>query len=135
MMSVRKLIGLVLMGASSAMPSLAYSHWAYTGTMTKAEIVAKIIGNTLTGSTSTGSTFAEYYTPDGVVHGVDSKTGKYTAKWSIRDDDLMCWAYGPSFAIGGCVLLVLKGDAVQFQLINGSTEPGAKLLRGNPKGL
>jgi hypothetical protein len=115
-------------------PSLAFSHWAYSGTMTKAEILSKIIGNTVTG-TSGGSTYSEYYTPDGVVHGVDSKSGKYTARWSIRDDDLMCWATPPNFAIEGCVLLTISGDTVTYQLINGSTEGPVKLHPGNPNNL
>jgi hypothetical protein len=132
----RTLTGFALFCAALlALPSLGYSHWAYTGALTKAEILAKIIGNTLTGSTSSGSTYADYYTVDGVVHGNDSKTGKYTAKWTVRDDDLMCWAYPPSFNIGGCVLLVLKDNVVKFQLIDGSVEPAATLLTGNPLGL
>jgi hypothetical protein len=135
MIRSQKLIGLVLISVLSALPSLAHSHWAYKDSMSKAEILAKIIGSTLIGSTSSGSTYSEYYTADGIVHGTDSKTGKYAAKWSIRDDDLMCWAYPPNFAIGGCVLLVLKGDIVKFQLINGSTEGPAKLVPGNPGGL
>jgi hypothetical protein len=123
------------MTAIMAAPSLAFGHWAYTGTMTKAEILSKVIGNTVTGTTSSGSTYAEYYTPEGVVHGIDSKSGKYTAKWSIRDDDLMCWASSTDGAIEGCVLLVISGDTIRYQLINGSTEGPVKLIAGNPKGL
>ena len=116
-------------------PSAAFSHWAYTGAMTRADILSKVIGNTVTGTTSKGSIYAEYYTPDGVVHGVDSKTGKYKARWSVRDDDLMCWASASDNKIDGCVLLILTGDTIAYQLIDGSTEGPVKLLVGNPKGL
>ena len=128
-------MGLGLIAAIVLAPSLAFSHWAYTGTMTKAEIMSKVIGNTVTGTTSNGSTYSEYYSRDGVVRGVDSKSGKYTAKWSIRDDDLMCWAPAPGFTIEGCVLLLIRGDTISYQLINGSTEGPVKLLSGNPKKL
>jgi hypothetical protein len=128
---------LVALGLASAIlaPSAALSHWAYTGAMTKAEILSKVIGNSVTGTTSSGSTYAEYYTSDGVVHGIDSKSGKYKAKWSIRDDDLMCWAAASDNKIEGCVLLILSGDTIVYQLIDGSTEGPVKLLLGNPKGL
>ena len=126
-------MGLGLFAAIASLPSLAFGHWAYTGTMSKAEILSKVIRNTVIGTTPSGSTYAEYYTPDGIVHGIDSKTGKYTAKWSIRDDDLMCWA--SDNAVEGCVLLVIKGDTIKYQLINGSTEGPVKLVSGNPKGL
>jgi hypothetical protein len=132
---VKKLMGLGLLVATMSAPSLAFGHWAYTGTMTKAEIISKVIGNTVTGTTSSGSTYSEYYTRDGVVHGIDSKSGKYTAKWSIRNDDLMCWAPAPGFTIEGCVLLVISGDTIRYQLINGSTEGPVKLVPRNPKGL
>lgn len=132
---MRKLLLFGLMGWAFSASSPAFSHWAYTGTMTKAEILSEIIGNTVTGTTSEGSTYAEYYTSDGTVHGIDSKSGKYTAKWSIRDDDLMCWALPPSFAIEGCVLLIKNGDTVTYQKIDGSTEGPVKLLSGNPKNL
>ena len=129
----KTLIGLGLLAVIASLPSLAFSHWAYTGTMTKAEILSKVIRNTVMGTTPNGSAYAEYYTPDGIVHGIDSKTGKYTARWSLRDDDLMCWA--SDNAVEGCVLLVIKGDTIKYQLINGSTEGPVKLVPGNPKGL
>ena len=135
MILTRKVIALALTGVIVSGPSTAFSHWAYTGTMTKTDILSKVIGNTVTGTTSSGSTYAEYYTPDGVVHGLDSKSGKYTAKWSIRNDDLMCWASAKDSAIEGCVLLIIKGDTITYQLINGSIEGPVRLLPGNPKGL
>jgi len=131
----KRLMGLGLLAAIASVPSLAFGHWAYTGTMTRAEILSKVIGNTVTGTTSSGSAYAEYYTPDGIVHGIDSRTGKYTAKWSIRDDDLMCWASAADNAVEGCVLLIISGDTIIYQLINGSTEGPVKLVPGNPKGL
>jgi hypothetical protein len=131
---MRRLMVLGMLGALST-PSVAFSHWAYKGTMTKSEILSQVIGNTVTGTTSSGSSYAEYYTPDGVVHGFDSKKGKYTAKWSIRDDDLMCWASAANSAIEGCVLLVMRQGTITYQLIDGSTEGPVKLVPGNPKGL
>ena len=64
----KTLIGLGLLAVIASLPSLAFAHWAYTGTMTKAEILSKVIRNTVMGTTPSGSAYAEYYTPDGIVH-------------------------------------------------------------------
>ena len=45
----------------------------------------------------------------------------------------MCWVSDNT--IEGCVLLVISGDTIKYQLINGSTEGPVKLVSGNPKGL
>lgn len=130
-----KLLPLLSLVAASAISAPASSHWAQEGTMTKAEILNRIIGNTMTGSTTDGTTYTEYYAPDGTIRGTEPTNGAYEGRWSVRDDDVMCWAYAPDYAIIGCVLLILKGDTVNFRLIDGHTEPPAKLLPGNPAGL
>jgi hypothetical protein len=112
----------------------AQAHWAYPNALTKADIEAKIIGNTMSG-TIDGVNFAEYYLPDGTLHGVDSDKSAYTGRWSIRKDDAMCWAYAPSYETAGCVLLVLDGDKVTLQKISGDVEGVVTLSPGNAKKL
>jgi hypothetical protein len=113
--------------------SPAAAHYAWDGELTAAQITATIAGNSLAGQFE-GKDYTEYYDPDGTIHGQTAE-GPYKGKWSVRDDDLMCFAYEPDYAIIGCVMLFLDADTVTFRLIDGTEEPPAKLLTGNPKGL
>lgn len=122
-----------LLATLSLVPA-AQAHWAYPNALTKADIEAKVIGSTLSGTIG-GVTFSEYYLPDGTLRGVDSGNGAYAGRWSIRDDDAMCWAYAPSYEIAGCVLLVLDGDKVTLQQISGDVEGVVTLSPGNAKKL
>lgn len=120
-------LGLVLVA------SPASAHYAWEGELTAAEIRATIAGNSLTGEYE-GKAYTEYYDADGTIHG-SSADGPYKGKWSVRDDDLMCFAYEPDYAIIGCVMLFVNADTVTFRLIDGTEEPPAKLRPGNPEGL
>jgi len=131
----QRIFGVVLAATALAGPTLAESHYLYPDAMSGTEIRSTIIGNTMSGTLEDGTEWTEYYDPDGTIRGIDSANGGYNGRWSIREDDVMCWAYAPDFAIIGCVLLNIEGDVVSFQQIGGHTEPPAKLLTGNPLGL
>lgn len=131
----QRILGILFAGMLAALPLVAQGHWMYPDALTRDQILATIIGNTMTGSLEDGSTYTEYYAADGTIHGTEPTNGAYEGRWSIRDDDAMCWSYAPDYAVIGCVLLYVEGDTVSFQLINGETEPAAMLHAGNPFGL
>ena len=47
----------------------------------------------------------------------------------------MCFRYGDGPFDAGCVRLSLTGDRVDFVLMDGTLEPAARLLSGNPDNL
>jgi hypothetical protein len=104
--------------------------------LTLDEISKTIISNTLTGQAKDGSGYAEYYAPDGVIHGQSEKGGAYKARWWLRKEDhLMCFKYGEGPFDAGCTRLSLSGGKVEFVLMDGTVEGSATLLSGNPKNL
>lgn len=104
--------------------------------LTLEEISKAIIGNTMTGEAKDGSAYAEYYAPDGTIHGTSENGGAYKASWWLRkEDNLMCFRYGDGAFEAGCVRLSLVGDKVDFVLMDGTVEGSATLLTGNPKNL
>jgi len=104
--------------------------------LTLDQISKTIIGNTMTGQAKDGGGYAEYYAPDGVIHGHSDKSGAYKGSWWLRkEDNLMCFKYGDGPFDAGCVRLALAGDKVDFVLMDGTLEGTATLLTGNPKNL
>lgn len=104
--------------------------------LTLDEISKTIIGNTMTGQAKDGGGYAEYYAPDGVIHGQSEKGGAYKGSWWLRkEDNLMCFKYGDGPFDAGCRRLELTGDKVDFVLMDGTVEGSATLLTGNPKNL
>ncbi len=130
-LSLRLLLGAIALSLL-ADPAAAGSRT----TMSKDEIGQQIIGNTLIGSYD-GAPYAEYYAADGAIRG-SVESGRYEGQWWLRDDHTMCFKYGEAvdgYWQGGCVLLSLEGDTVNFYRLDGSVEEPAKLLPGNPNGL
>lgn len=104
--------------------------------LTLDQISKTIVGNTMTGQTKDGGGYAEYYAPDGTIHGQSEKSGAYKGSWWLRkEDSLMCFKYGDGPFDAGCVRLALAGDKVEFVLMDGTREGTATLLTGNPKKL
>jgi len=104
--------------------------------LTLDEISKTIIGNTMTGQAKDGGGYAEYYAPDGVIHGQSDKRGAYKGSWWLRkQDNLMCFKYGDGPFDAGCTRLSLSGDKVEFVLMDGTVEGSATLLPGNPRKL
>ena len=64
-------LALIMLGAPGAP---ANGAWAEDQVfLTLEEISQTIIGNTMTGRTKDGDSYAEYYAPDGTIHGRSEK--------------------------------------------------------------
>lgn len=103
--------------------------------MTTREMQTAVIGNSISGETEDGDSFAEYYAPDGTIHGVSKRNGAYRGAWHFRQDQVMCFKYGEGPFDGGCVHLALDGNKLAFIRIDGTTEPSVRLIKGNPNDL
>jgi hypothetical protein len=119
-----------------ALASFAAASADETKFMSLDEISKTVIGNTMTGKTAKGDPYTEYYAADGSIHGLAADGSKYAGKWWLRkEDSLMCFRYGDGAFDAGCVRLSLMGDRVGFTLMDGTTEPSATLVQGNPSSL
>jgi hypothetical protein len=94
------------------------------------QMQADIIGNSMSGRTDAGDEYIEHYTPNGKIIGLSKATGRYEAKWSFRQDGLMCFRYGDGAFDGGCVHLARDGDRIGIIRVDGSHEPSATLIQG-----
>jgi hypothetical protein len=99
---------------------------AETNFMSINQMKAEIIGNSMRGKTDAGDEYLEHYAPDGRIIGLSKESGKYQAKWSFRQDGLMCFRYGD----GGCVRLSRNGGQIGIIRVDGSHEPTATLIQG-----
>ncbi len=87
------------------------------------QISSAISGNTVQGSMDASGAYTEYYTVDGVVHGLD-----YEAKWFVEGDK-MCWLYEGSAE--ECWSALIDGDQVSW-VKEGKTLGTGTILSGNP---
>jgi hypothetical protein len=94
------------------------------------QMKAEIIGNSMRGKTDSGDEYIEHYKPDGTIVGMSKSSGKYQARWSFRQDGLMCFRYGDGAFDGGCVHLSRDGDQIGITRVDGSKEPTATLMPG-----
>jgi hypothetical protein len=94
------------------------------------QMKAEIIGNSMSGKTDAGDEYLEHYMPDGTIVGLSKSSGRYQAKWSFRQDGLMCFRYGDGAFDGGCVHLSRDGDQIGLTRVDGSVEPTAILTPG-----
>jgi hypothetical protein len=100
------------------------------------EISRTIIGNSMTGESHEAGRYIEHYAADGTIRGKSEKHGRYRGTWWLRQEDqLMCFRYGDGAFEAGCVRLALTGDRVDFVLLDGTVEPPARLVKGNPENL
>jgi hypothetical protein len=100
------------------------------------EISRTIIGNSMTGESHAAGRYTEHYVADGTIRGTSEKHGRYQGRWWLREEDqLMCFKYGGGAFEAGCVRLALTGDRVDFVLLDGTVEPPARLIKGNPENL
>jgi hypothetical protein len=133
---MKPLTRLVVVAALAFGAPGAIAHAGETTFMTLDEISSTIIGSTMTGTTHEGGTYTEYYAPDGTIRGATGDGARYTGTWWLRkEDELMCFRYGDGPFDAGCVRLALTGDRVDFVLLDGTVEPPATLLAGNPNNL
>ena len=92
-----------------------------------------VVGNTLSGENDDGTTFTEFYLPDGTIHGEDNQAEKYDGKYNFRLN-MLCLDYEGTDN-DGCVRVSVDGD--QVLLIKNdrvlTTVRNLKVLPGNPR--
>jgi hypothetical protein len=110
--------------------SVGTASAAETNFMSINQMKAEIIGNSMRGKTDAGDEYVEHYAPDGRIIGLSKESGKYEAKWSFRQDGLMCFRYGDGDFDGGCVRLSRNGGRIGIIRVDGSHEPTATLIQG-----
>jgi len=102
--------------------------------LSEGELQNKIVGNTLSGVGTTGDKWAEFYTSDGKIRGVQNDQ-PYKGSWQISGP-VMCFDYkGTQYDT--CDTIELNGDKVRYFKLDGSPSrdyPTATLMEGNPNG-
>jgi hypothetical protein len=86
------------------------------------DLTKAIVGNTASGRYLNGVKWAEYYSPDGKLHGKDDARGEYEAEYEI-DDGKICYDYEGS---GGdwCASVSRSGDHIEFIDDDGNHQSG-----------
>jgi uncharacterized protein YceK len=110
-------------GAASATPS---------GTpVATADLAALVSDRTFTG-TYEGTTYVEYYAPDGAIRG-EQDGEKYTASWEIVGDTV-CFTYPEDGADAGpdCFTATQDGENVYWFNEDGSFNDATTWVTGNP---
>ena len=109
--------------------------------LTAAQILNRIIGNTLVGGKEN---WVEYFKPptgdlkDGRFKGKSESLGRYSGRWEVKES-LMCWRFSESHManLNICFTIVLDGDIVTFYQTTGlpwhSRHGQIKLISGNPE--
>ena len=91
---------------------------------TAAELTAAVSDHTYQGSMSTaGSTFAEYYAPDGSI-----RAKGYSGNWRV-EDGVMCFQYGSDPE--RCFEVRLHGPSMEMYK-DGELDGNGMLISGNP---
>lgn len=120
-------------------PGNPVANWLATATMTLALLVSNVVAagsgpgadeirravsdHTYQGSMSEGgSGFAEYYAPDGTIHG-----DGYEGNWRV-EDGVMCFNYGSG---DRCFEVTLDGPSMVMYK-NGKIDGNGMLIEGNP---
>jgi hypothetical protein len=84
-----------IMAAAVALLSAASALGQDMPRLTSAEILSRIVGNTVSGiNTKSGAQFSEYYAPDGRILGDGGSGPIADGCWSVRGSQ-MCFSYGP----------------------------------------
>ena len=99
-----------------------------TRVLTGEEIKTEIVGNTISGATSSGHPYTEYYRDDGRILAKD-----YAGSWRI-EGDRMCVDYDNNDDYDGCWSLALDGRRMEW-LKDGVVFGEGTVLEGNPLGL
>ncbi len=110
---------------------------------TNADIRHAIVGNTISG-VEDGKSYAEYYQPDGYIHGAEAE-GLYVGEWRIAGRNF-CVRYfikgeGPdreevgSGDIGAWECMGVEINGSSFGWVKGGERYKAQIVRGNPNKL
>ena len=101
--------------------------------LTGKELADRVVGNTIQYH-SEGDDVFEFLAPDGVIRGVSTVHGAYTARWRIRYDDTICFEHDDPMA-SGCVNVVLRKGLIEYHRKDGVVEGPFPFLNGNPRKL
>ena len=108
------------------LPLLMLAHPAVAETTASGDALrSALVGNSVQGSMMASGGYAEYYAPDGTIHGAD-----YSGKWSIQADK-MCFAYGEDPA--NCWAAVVSGNHITW-VGAGGEEGSGTISKGNAGG-
>jgi hypothetical protein len=116
--------------AMLAAPAFAMDAYAPT-VLTPATLKTNLVGNTVH-YVEDGDDVYEYYNPNGTIYGDSKKYGKYTAKWTIRDDGTFCFFYDDPES-SGCVFVVRQPTKITYFRYLEDTEGPYDFINGNPK--
>jgi len=101
------------------------------------ELKSTLAGNSLSGISKKGPTYAETYIANGSIRGLWDGKEKYTGTWHV-DGDKWCVDYDGSSDSDGCDSLALNGAHIYWLKDDGSAwnpeRPGT-LTQGNPDNL
>ena len=111
----------------------AISLSAGAAELTRAELLARVVGNTIHYSADNDDIY-EFLAPDGTIRGSSRVHGTYTAHWRILENDAMCFEHADPMA-SGCVAVVLRTDQIEYHRKDGVVEGPFPLLKGNPQAL
>jgi hypothetical protein len=106
---------------------------AHAAELTRAELGARVVGNTIHYHAETEDVF-EYLAPNGVIRGQSSVHGAYTARWRLYGDDAICFEHDDPMA-SGCVSVVLREGFIEYHRRDGVVEGPFPFLKGNPRNL
>lgn len=102
-------------------------------TLDRQGLQQRVVGNTIRYE-GNGEVVHEYLAPDGSIHGESSVHGRYSARWRLLEDDLLCFQHDDPMQ-SGCVAVVVKGTRIEYHRRDGVIEGPFVMLAGNPKGL
>jgi hypothetical protein len=127
------LVSMFALGACANASPEQERHAAAATHLSGAELATTLPGNTLSGASKSGSTFVEYYDPDGEIRGLWKGTDRYLGRWAIRGDTFCADYEGTEDDY--CAILSLNGSEMYWLKADGSVENAdrpARLITGNP---
>lgn len=110
---------------------IQYTQPAGVALLSETQIRRDIVGNTLSGHSRQGPSYAEYYQPDGTIRGMRDDNQHYRGQWAVAGP-VWCARYGNS---SGCYVFSRDGDRINRYAPDGTAPLPAQLLPGNARGL
>jgi hypothetical protein len=103
-------------------------------TLTGAQLIAEVVGNTIRYENDAKDVVNEYYAADGTIHGRSKMSGDYSAVWEIRFGNMFCIVQDDPMQ-SGCVTVIVRGDKIEFHRRDGVVEGPFELRHENPERL
>lgn len=115
--------GVALLALLGLLPVTVIAAARTSSVSTGSEIESAISGNTIEGMLADTGAYAEFYSPDGYIHGRG-----YIGIWTVRGNDLCLEFEGTPES---CWQASIDGDQVIW-LRDGRAEGDGTILKGNP---